>query len=237
MRALLWVLTLFALAVGVALAAHYNDGYVLLVVPGYRAEISLNLLLGGLLLLFFLLHLVLRSLSLLLALPRHVRDFHARRQREKAAEQYYDMARLVFEGRFGRALKLAGTTYAAGHRRGLAALLAARAAQRLQATEVMRDWLQRAREADPALETACLMLEAESQVERQDYTAALATLEQLRTSDGRHIAAWRLELRARQGCGDWDEALRLARQLEKHEALGAAELAEIVRRAGETARS
>lgn len=40
MRGLLWVLALFALAVGISLAMHVNDGYVLLVMPPYRAEIS-----------------------------------------------------------------------------------------------------------------------------------------------------------------------------------------------------
>ena len=33
MKGLLWVLTLAALAVAGALAAHYNDGYVLVVLP------------------------------------------------------------------------------------------------------------------------------------------------------------------------------------------------------------
>ena len=45
MRALFWLLTLAALAVGLALAARYNDGYVLLVLPPWRAEVSLNLFL------------------------------------------------------------------------------------------------------------------------------------------------------------------------------------------------
>jgi HemY protein len=42
-KALFWLLALFALAVAVALGARYNDGYVLLVMPPWRAEISLNL--------------------------------------------------------------------------------------------------------------------------------------------------------------------------------------------------
>jgi HemY protein len=45
MRALFWLLTLAALAVGLALAARYNEGYVLLVLPPWRAEVSLNLFL------------------------------------------------------------------------------------------------------------------------------------------------------------------------------------------------
>ena len=43
MKGLFWVLALFALAVAVALGARLNDGYVLLVFPPWRAEVSLNL--------------------------------------------------------------------------------------------------------------------------------------------------------------------------------------------------
>ena len=45
MKGLLWVLTLAALAVGIAVAVHYNDGYVLLVFSPWRVEVSLNLFL------------------------------------------------------------------------------------------------------------------------------------------------------------------------------------------------
>ena len=43
MRALLWMLGLFAVAVGLVIAARYNNGYVLAVLPHWRAELSLNL--------------------------------------------------------------------------------------------------------------------------------------------------------------------------------------------------
>ncbi|MBP8162331.1 MAG: heme biosynthesis protein HemY, partial [Propionivibrio sp.] len=88
MKVLLWLLTLFALAVGISLAAHYNQGYVLLVLPPYRAEISLNLavllFLGG----FAVLYALTRGVSLMLSLPQRVREFRARRLREKLSEQY-----------------------------------------------------------------------------------------------------------------------------------------------------
>ena len=51
MRWIFWILGLFALAVAVALALRFNDGYALFVWPPYRVELSLNLLaltLGGL---------------------------------------------------------------------------------------------------------------------------------------------------------------------------------------------
>ena len=45
MRALTWLIVIAALAVGLTLAAAYNRGYALLVLPPYRVEISLNFLL------------------------------------------------------------------------------------------------------------------------------------------------------------------------------------------------
>lgn len=43
MRRLLWLLALCALAVGISLAARFNQRYILLVLPPYRAELSLHL--------------------------------------------------------------------------------------------------------------------------------------------------------------------------------------------------
>ena len=53
MNFLLWLLGLFGLAVALILAAH-NTGYLLLVYPPYRVEMSLNLFILLLLALFVL---------------------------------------------------------------------------------------------------------------------------------------------------------------------------------------
>ena len=81
MKGLLWLLTLFALAAGLALAAHVNDGYILLVLPPYRAEISLNLAIVLLLAGFAVAYALLRGVALTLALPTRVRAFRERRRR------------------------------------------------------------------------------------------------------------------------------------------------------------
>ena len=44
MRWVFWILSLFALAVAVALALRSSPGYALLVWPPYRVELSINLL-------------------------------------------------------------------------------------------------------------------------------------------------------------------------------------------------
>lgn len=219
MKGLFWVLALFGLAVAVALGARVNEGYVLLVFPPYRAEVSLNLFILALLALFLLLYGALRALSATFGLPQRVRKYRERRRREKAGLVFQDAVRLLFEGRFGQAMKKAGEAYEAGTAKGLSALIAARAAQRLREPEKQQDWMTRAMSDDPRNEAATLMLEAEMMNESRRFDEALAALGRLQGKQGRHIAALRLELRARQGVGDWDGVLKLVRQLAKRDAL------------------
>ena len=219
MKGLLWVLALFALAVGISLAAHVNDGYVLLVLPPYRAEISLNLAILLLLLGFAVLYAFLRAAALTLSLPRRVREFRARREREKSLHSFEEGVRLLFEGRYSQAMRKAAEAHASGHSAGLAALLAARAAQCLNEVEEQQAWLDRAMQEGPEMQSACLLLAAERHLEEQRFAEALDLLERLRKLAGKQIVALRLELKAQQGCGDWSAVLRVARDLEKHHAL------------------
>ncbi len=219
MKGLLWVLALFALAVGISLAAHVNDGYVLLVLPPYRAEISLNLAILLLLLGFATLYGFLRGAALTLSLPRRVREFRARREREKSLHSFEEGVRLLIEGRYGQAMKKAAEAHASGHSAGPAALLAARAAQCLNDAGEQQVWLERAMQEGPEMQPACLLLAAEMRLEEQHFAEALDLLERLHRMAGKQIVALRLELKAQQGCGHWDEVLRVARELEKHHAL------------------
>ena len=219
MKGLLWVLALFGLAVAIALGARANEGYVLLVFPPYRAEVSLNLFILALLLLFVALYGLLRGLAQTFGMPQRVRQYRARRQQEKAGLVFQDAVRLLFEGRFGQALKKAAEAHAAGTAPGLSALIAARAAQRMRESTKQQGWMTRAKLDDPRTEAATLMLEAEMMNEARRFDEALVALERLQNKQGRHIAALRLELRARQGAGDWDGVLKLARQLVKRDAL------------------
>ncbi len=219
MKILFWALVLFGLAVAAALGARLNDGYVLLVFPPYRAEVSLNLFVLALVAIVLALYMAMRALAVTFGLPKRVREYRERRQRERAGLVFQDAVRLLFEGRFGQAMKKAGEAYAAGTAKGLSALIAARAAQRLREPEKLQDWMTRAMSDDPRNEAATLMLEAEMMNESRRFDEALAALDRLQDKKGRHIAALRLELRARQGNGDWDGVLKLARQLEKRDAL------------------
>ena len=62
MRAALWLLVLFAIAVAVALFAGNNQGSITVFWPPYRVDLSLNLVLLLLVAAFLLLHAALRAL-------------------------------------------------------------------------------------------------------------------------------------------------------------------------------
>ncbi len=233
MRALLWLIGLFALAAGLAVAGRYNEGYALLVWPPYRIQISLNLLIlllvGG----FVAAYALSRLISRTLALPRAVQQFRQRKGRERASQALYDAARLRIEGRFGQSLKQAAVAYEANESPGLAALLAARAAHSLRDDERYRFWLSKAAAHDSEARVARLMTEAELAVEGRRFDEAAERIADLQAGGQRHIAALRLALRTAQAKGNWVEAVRLVRQLVKVKALTAEQAEPVKRRANQ----
>jgi len=231
MRTLLWLLTLAALAVGLSLAARYNDGYVLLVLPPWRVELSLNLLILLQLAGFSVLYMFTRAVAHTLQLPQRVREYRARRRREQAERALGDAVRFSFEGRYSHALKNAASAHHAGYAPGVAALLAARAAHAMRDDEREAEWLQRAQAHDDECLNARLMTEAELYLDAYRYADAQGVLDVLVATGQRHIAALRLLLRAYRALGDWREVLHLVRQLERHRALSAEQAAPLRLRA------
>lgn len=152
-------------------------------------------------------------------LPGRVRAFRARRAARKSASTLQEALRLYLEGRYGQSLRRAADAHEGGYADGLPALLAARAARAMREPEKAQEWLRRARESGKNTAAACLMNEAQLQVEGRRFDDAVATLRRLYDASGRHIAALRLELKAQLGRKDWDEVIRLARQLQKRSAL------------------
>ena len=83
MRAALWLLALFGIAVAGALFAGNNQGTVTLFWPPYRVDLSLNLVVLLLVAAFVFLHAALRALSALFDLPRQALRWRTQ-QKERA---------------------------------------------------------------------------------------------------------------------------------------------------------
>ncbi|MDR0233673.1 MAG: heme biosynthesis protein HemY [Zoogloeaceae bacterium] len=230
MRALFWLLTLLALAVAVALLAQ-NEGFVLFILPPWRMDISLNLFIFLFFVSFALCFGLFRAVQFSLSLPKRARIWRAQREEKQARDAVEEALRLLFAGRYGHAIRAAERAWQAGQLAGTAAIIAARAAQRMRETEKVSLWLERARATGTEMEIATGMIGAEMALEQGDYTGALEHLRELQHQHGRHIAAMRLELKSLQGTGNMPAVLKLVRQLEKRGGMGAAVGEEIRRKA------
>ena len=140
MRALLWLLLLAALATGLAVAARYNDGYALLVMPPWRVELSLNLLLFLLLAACVAAYFLLHGIAAIMRMPAAVSAYRARRARARADSALRDAMLHWQEGRFSQAIKDAEQSFEAGHARGLAALNGARALEESNKRWAEKGW-------------------------------------------------------------------------------------------------
>src|SRR3989304_460499 len=91
-------------------------------------------------------------------------------------------------GRFGRAVKLAARAYGVGQWRALAALVAARASQRMRNFALRDTWIAKARAGEPDWRQATLTAEAELLIEERRYDEARSVLLELHAGGARHIA-------------------------------------------------
>ncbi|MBS0509610.1 MAG: heme biosynthesis protein HemY [Proteobacteria bacterium] len=231
MRALIWLIGIFALAAGLAMAAGLNDGYVLLVLPPWRAQLSLNLFAVLAVLGFVVAYLLVRLVRRTLELPGRVAQWRERRRREKAGLALREALRTLFEGRFAQALKFASAAFSSGESAAMASLVAARAAHAMHDDTRYRIWLGHAAEQGDDARVARLMTEAELAIDGRRFDEAAERLETLRQAGHRHIAVLRMSLTVASALEQWDELLRATRQLLKHKALTADQAAPLLRRA------
>ena len=212
MRWVFWILGLFALAVALALALRFNDGYALFVWPPYRVELSLNLLALLLGATFAAGYLLLRFIFGALALPARVREYRERRRRENARVVLLDAVRAYLEGRFGRAEKSAAAAAESPETAALGSVMAARAAHELRHYDARDAYLARAHELAPEEPVAALIAAADMLLDERRHLEALQALKRL---PEKHTAALRLELKAQQQARNWEQVLQLVDQLER----------------------
>ena len=243
MRAALWFLALFAVAVASALFAGNNQGTVTLFWPPYRIDLSLNLVLLLLALGFVTLHAALRGLAVLLALPRQTRRWRLH-QRERALHSALtDAVVLLLAGRFLRARKVtqevlqtlaqqaqhAGSTASLPQGRllrALAHLLAAESSQALQDQDAREQHLHQALEQLPEqgtqgereLREGIELRAAHWALDSREAGQALECLGRLGQGASRRTLALRTRLKALRMAGRTQEALETARLLTKHRA-------------------
>ncbi len=230
MRALLWIVAIFALAAGLAMLAGANQGYVLLVMPPWRAQASLNLVIVFLVVAFLGAYFLLRLASRTLDLPGRVGAFRSRRQKEKAARSMQAALRALYEGRFTESIKHAKVAYASGDAPPEAAIVAARAANALRDDRRYHEWIARAGEADEG-KVAQLLTEAEFALAAGRNDEAGRALDALRVLGHRSSAALRMSLDRALAQGRWEQVSELCSQLLTNRAITAEQARPFIRRA------
>jgi len=219
MKYLLWILLLFAAAVALVTASH-NPGYVLLVYPPYRIELSLTLFLIVLVLAFISGYGLVRLIAAALQLPGYVRKFRLERAQAKARELLDDALGAFFEGHYAAAEKASAHAMELGDTSALHPIIAARSAHELREYEKRDAYLSAAESKTPGDVTMRLMATAKFMLDQHNPHGALQTLQALRDSGIKgHPGALSLELRAQQQAGDWDKVLNVLEQLEKRDAI------------------
>jgi HemY protein len=248
MRAALWLLALFGVAVAIALFAGNNQGTVTVFWPPYRVDLSLNLVLLLLFAAFVFLHAVLGALSALFDMPRQALRWRTQQKERSMHGALLDAISHLLAGRFIRARKsaeaalgqersLSGGGQATGNAaqvRTLAHLLAAESAQALQDRPAREEHLKQALEhasARDAQETreGALMRAARWSLNDREPLAAMNWLKGLPQGAARRTLALRMKLKAARLAQQTGDALETARLLGKHRAFSAGAAESIVR--------
>jgi len=248
MRAALWLLALFGIAVAIALFAGNNQGTVTLFWPPWRVDLSLNLVLLALVGAFVLLHGALRALAALFDIPRQALRWRTQQKERAMHAAMLDAVSHMVSGRFIRARKsaeaalgqekaLTGSGHAPANGaqvRTLAHLLAAESAQSLQDKPAREEHLKlaldegAARDAQETREGA-LMRAARWSLDDRDPEAAMVWLKELPQGAARRTLALRMKLKAARLARQTADALETARLLAKHRAFSSAAAESIVR--------
>lgn len=248
MRATVWLLLLFGIAVAGALFAGNNQGTVTLFWPPYRIDLSLNLVVLLLVGAFFFLHAVMRALAAVLDLPRQALRWRTQQKERAMHAALLEGLSHMLAGRFIRSRKSAeavlqqeASLTASGQKpanaaqlRAIAHLLAGESAHALQDRAAREEHLRQALEhasARDAQETrdGTVLRAARWSLDDRDPQAAMKLLQELPVGASRRTLALRTRLRASRQAGEPLEALETARLLAKHHAFSPVAARSIVR--------
>ncbi|MDR0701256.1 MAG: heme biosynthesis protein HemY [Azoarcus sp.] len=231
MRVLIWLITIFAMAVGLAMLTDRDWGNAYFLVPHWHVQMSVKLFVVLLFIGFVVTHLLARLVQNAVALPNVIGQWRDRRRRQRADRALREALLAFHEGRYVQSLKSAERAYAASDHPATAVLLAARSAHALRDEPRYRTWMERLASGEKKAQVARLMTEAELAIDSRNFEEAAEKLEILRRDGYRHIAALRLSLRVALALRRWEDALKLIRQLRKHKALTEEQAQPLLRRA------
>jgi len=248
MKAALWFVGLFGVAVASALLAGGNQSTVTVFWSPYRVDLSLNLVLLVLVVLFVMLHLAWRAMSALFELPHQARRWRLQQKERAMHAALLDALSELWSGRYVRAVKSAEKALAleellasvrtaddpaprhAHQLRAVSHLVAAESAHALRDRDARVAHLQAvmAMNRDEVGETveetmeSAYLAAARWAMSDRDAPEAMRWLDGLRHGAARRMLALRMRLKAARLNQKHATALETARLLAKHGAFSEA---------------
>ena len=240
MRAALWLVSLFAVAVATALLASNNVGTVSIFWTPYRLDLSLNLVLFVLAIILLTVHWAQRALTALFELPKQAKRWRLQQKERATHAALLDSLAQFMEGRFLRARKSAELVLArekslsdagevldhAGALRSVAHILAAESAHALNDKTTRQSHLNQALQEPSggtsnvrqSLVEGSMLRAARWALDDRDASESLLWLDRLPQGVARRTLAMRLRLKAARLAGESSLALDTALLLIKHRA-------------------
>lgn len=201
--------------VAAAVVAHFllqDPGYVVINFRQYVIEMSVPVLLAGVLLILFVVWFVVQVLRA----PRRLGEAAGRYRSGRAGARLTRGVIEIAEGNFARGERLLARTASKSDAPLLNYLQAARAAHLLGRNDRRDDWLRQAYEHAPEAASAVLLTQAELQLDQTQYEQALATLRMLQEKSPNHSHALNLLGRVYYRLEDWEQLAALLPRLRKH---------------------
>ncbi len=229
MKLLIYAFIVLFVAVSLALLAQQDPGYVLIARGQTTVETSLSLflilLVGGFVLMYFALRIVVRAWGLPRRLQRWRQVRRWRRARQLTNQGLIELA----EGDWAEAEKRLSRSAPNSEMPLINYLSAARAAQKLSAPERRDHYLSLAHRSMAGTDTAVALTQAELQLTHGQLEQALATLMHLRASVPAHPYVLYLLMRLYERLKSWGDLVDLLPALRKHQAVDGATLDQLTR--------
>jgi HemY protein len=215
------LLTFIILAGSVFLGVQlsHSPGYVLIAINHWTIETTLLFALFSIVVIFLLIHLILRLLQKILDAPHAINRWHAERLAHKAqattrrglieySEGYWQKA----QNHLIKALPNADTPL-------LNYLTAARAAQKMGNSQLRDHYLREAQQSMPEARIAVELTQAQLQLANNQWEQALATLRHLQDLAPRHPYVLKLLIHLYQEVRDWPHLIALLPSLKKYKVI------------------
>ncbi|MCF7528752.1 heme biosynthesis HemY N-terminal domain-containing protein [Neisseria lisongii] len=218
MKSVVWIVVLFAAAIGLALASGIYSGNVYVVVEQTMLRMNLHAFILGLVLAVVVLYLLVKLLAGILNVPGRMQRFGSARKGRRAAADLNRAGLSYFEGRFEKAEQEAAKVLAnkeAGDNRVLALMLGAHAADQMDNLELRDRYLQDIELLPKKQQLSRYLLLAESALGRQDYPTVEHNLTAAAQINPKLTRLVRLQLRYAFDRGNALEVLDKAEKLAK----------------------